>query len=405
MMNVWKLTTVFLRMFDMRSSWCMVCLAVGLGWSGVTKAQQEDVLVPGATIALRAELLNEEKPQNQELVLVALRDDNQGDEKAEETPGGEYWLGVQVAVLPEITKRQLVLKHGLAVEEVSPGSPAAKAEIKKFDILVQAGDTPLKAVADLVKAVEGAEGKELAITVKRDGESRKLLVTADKRPKSETTVDLVRKKIEAARPELAGEIKQLEEALERLKTKTGKDGFGMYFAKPAIVAPRFELKFDDKFHEFPKDLSVQINKQGGEAAKIHVKRGEQEWNITEKTTSELPEDIRGHVQRMIGNMHGPHGPYVITPPRTVRVSPDGKVEGVLNFTPVAPVAPAAPPAAPKPPAAPYAVPTVPAPPVIGSRTVVARVEGGTETTNAKLDAIMKKLEKLESELESLREKK
>jgi hypothetical protein len=178
----------------------------------------------------------------------------------------------------------------------------------------------------------------------------------------------------------------------------------MYFAKPAIVAPRFELKFDDKFHEFPKDLSVQINKQGGEAAKIHVKRGEQEWNITEKTTGELPEDIRGHVQRMIGSMHGPHGPYVITPPRTVRVSPDGKVEGVLNFTPVAPVAPAAPPAAPKPPAAPYAVPTVPAPPVIGSRTVVARVEGGTETTNAKLDAIMKKLEKLESEVESLREK-
>ena len=68
-------------------------------------------------------------------------------------------------------------------------------------------------------------------------------------------------------------------------------------AKPAIVAPKFDFKFDDKFHQdlkakFPKDLSVHISKQGDEPSKIHVKHAEQEWNVTEKTIGELPEEIR-----------------------------------------------------------------------------------------------------------------
>ncbi len=129
------------------------------------------------------------------------------DSDDEETSSSDYWLGVQVAALPELTKRQLALKHGLAVEDVTADSPAAKAEIKRYDILLKAGDTPLNVVADLVKTVEAAQGKEIEITVKRDGESRTIRVTADKRPKSEATIDIVRKKIEATRPELAGEIK------------------------------------------------------------------------------------------------------------------------------------------------------------------------------------------------------
>lgn len=389
------------------SRWVAKLLAAVVFGCPLVAASQENVLVPGGPIELRVESLKPENHQNLN-VLVARLDDDKVDQE-DDTPGSEYWLGLQVAALPEITKRQLAIKHGLAVEDVTAESPAARAEIKRYDILLKAGDTPLKGVADLIKTVEAAEGKELEITVRRDGESRTIRVTADKRPRSETAVEIVRKKMEATHPELAGEIKQLEEALEKLKSKAGKDGFGMWFAKPAIVSPRMELKFDDKFRyetkaDFPKDLSVQVNKQGGEATKIRVKRGEQEWNVTEETIGELPEDIRGHVEKMMGHMHGPH---VTGTSRAIRVTPGGKIEGVLNFTPAAPAAPVAPlpPAAPKPPAA-VGTPTVPAPPTKATaRTIVARVDGGTDGTNAKLDAIMKKLEKLESEVESLREKK
>jgi hypothetical protein len=247
--------------------------------SPLASSAQENVLVPGAPIALRVEPFQVEGAENLEVAL-AVADDVKGDAQEEEAASSEYWLGVQVAALPELAKRQLALKHGLAVEDVTADSPAAKAEIKRYDILLKAGDTPLTVAADLVKTVEAAKGKEIEITIKRDGESRTIRVTADKRPKSETTIDIVRKKIEASRPELAGEIKQLEEALEKLKSKAGKDGFGIFYAKPAIVAPpKFDFKFDNKLHadwmlELPKDLSVQINKQGNDATKIHVKRGD-----------------------------------------------------------------------------------------------------------------------------------
>lgn len=372
----------------------------------LTSSAQEDVLVPGGPIALRVEPLKVEGAGNLEVAL-AVAGDEKGDVKEEESQGSDYWLGVQVAAVPELVKRQMALKHGLAVEDVTADSPAAKAEIKRYDILLKAGDTPLNVVADLVKTVEAAKGKEIEITVKRDGESRTIRIAADKRPKPEAAVEIVRRKLEAARPELAGEIKQLEEALEKLKSKAGKDGFGIVFAKPAIVAPRFDLKFDNQYlketrADFPKDLSVQINKAGNEPAKIHVKRGDKEWNVTDKTIGELPEEIRGHVQKMLhGQVLSAHSGGAGI--HTVRVLPGGKVDGVLNISPVAPAAPVAP-APPAPPAAPGA-PASPAKPAIAARTITARVERTEDGTSAKLDAIMKKLEKLESEVESLREKK
>src|SRR5437764_8419374 len=80
--------------------------------------------------------------------------------KAAKQSQGEYWLGVQIAELPEVAKQQLGVDQGLVVEDVMPDSPAAKAEIRKHDILVKADDTPLKEPSDLVKSVEASKGKE-----------------------------------------------------------------------------------------------------------------------------------------------------------------------------------------------------------------------------------------------------
>jgi hypothetical protein len=118
--------------------------------------------------------------------------------------------------------------------------------------------------------------------------------------------------------------------------------------------------------------------------------------VTEKTIGELPADIRAHVEKIV-NLHGP---YITTAPRAIRVSPEGKVEGVLTIKPAPPAAPAAP-AAPAPP-----VPSsAPVKPAATARAITARVQRSDDGTSAKLDAIMKKLEKLETEVESLRDKK
>jgi hypothetical protein len=312
-------------------------------------------------------------------------------EQGEEAQQPDYWLGVQIAALPEVVKRQLAVEHGLTVEEVSPDSPAAKAEIKKFDILVKADDKPLKEHSDLLKVVNDSQGKEIVLTIVRGGKDATVRVVAVKRPQT------ARIDVKTPRPEFRVEIKKLEEALENLKNKVGKDGTNLFFPKPAIVAPRVELKFDQKWTkeavtDFPKDLKVKINKEGTKPAEIHVERGDKSWDVTEEKLGELPEDIRGHVEQMLGRK-GPMNLFY-TPGKALHVTPEGKVHGEIRISPTPPVPPLPPvPAtAPRAPAA----PALPIPPAAGARGFSFRTERSDDGGDSKLDAILKKLEKIES---------
>jgi hypothetical protein len=371
-----------------KKKWLALLAAAALTISPHFTFAQDDVLVPGGPVEFQIKPLK--VGVNSENFVVLTDDD--------EAPT-EYWLGVQVAAVPEIAKRQLGIEYGLAVEDVAEGSPAAKAEIKKFDILLQAGDKPLARPDNLVKSVEAAKGKQIIITLKRDGQSKKVEVVAEQKAKAEAAADAVRRKIELQKPKLAAEMKQLEEAMEKLKAVAGKEGFGMWFAKPAIVAPRLDVRVKEETtkafkSDFPKDLSVQINKQGNEPTKIHVKRGDQEWEVTEDKVGDLPEDIRVHVQKMLGHMKGP---AVANVERKIWLTPDGKIEGEFKIPPMPP----RPAAAPIPPVPPVA----PARPAPATRAITARVERNSDATSDKLDAIMRKLDKLEKEIDELRDKK
>src|SRR5262245_41617904 len=353
-----------------------IAIGVGTVWTCRETAAQQDVLIAGGPIEYTVEPLEEAAKENVDVVLAL------AGESADDTPQGEYWLGVQVATVPDLAKKQLAIDDGLAVEEVTQDSPAAKAEIKRYDILVKAGDEPLQNITDLVKAVDASQGKEIIITIVRDGKRQTIKVAPDKRPKE--AVETVRRTITAKSPELAAEIKQLEEALEKLKSKAGKEGFGFFFAKPAVVAPRVDVRLPDakiseiiaksiRTGEFPKDLSVQINKDGGQPAKIHVKRGDKEWDVTEEKLSELPGDVKQYIDQLLGKAMT----Y-----RAVRVSPEGKVEGDVQIAPMPP----------KPPAPPKA-PTAPAPPAPPAKIAVGARSGGSfsmrsaDGSDAKLDAI------------------
>jgi membrane-associated protease RseP (regulator of RpoE activity) len=378
---------------NLRMDCLRACFAFAAMWAGVAVAQEDVLIRAPKPVEGSVEPLDLELTADADVLFI--RDDEPKNDEAK--PDG-YWLGVQIAELPEVAKQQLGIEHGLTVEDVMPESPAAKAEIKKFDILVRAGDTPLKEAGDLVKSVDASQGKELTITVVRGGKDRKVVVTAAKRPEKE------RWTINVPQPEVQVEIKQLEDALESLKKKAGDGGLGLWFARPAVVAPKLEYRITGPAArgpkgEFPKDLSVQINKQGGQPTKIHVKRGDQEWNITEDkqgiSLKELPDDIRQHVQSMLSGMPG--SGRAATAVRAVRVNPEGKVEGELKIAPIPPAPPALP-AVPRYPARVAPTPAAPAAPAApqATRAFSFRAERGDDEGDSKLDAILKKLDKLES---------
>ncbi len=359
--------------------WSAVAGAAVMGFAGVSCAQEsgaKEIVVLAA-----GPQTGDAKPSGEARFVVV-----NVDEESDKAPQGEYWLGVQIAALSEVVKRQLAVEHGLAVEEVSPDSPAAKAEIRKYDILVKADDKPLKEFGDLIKVVDASQGKEIVIAIVRGGKDSSVKVAAVKRPET------ARVEVRTPKPEFRVEIKKLEEALENLKNKVGTDGASLWFPKPAVVSPRYEMKFDNKIAvgpkaEFPKNLNVNINKNGDKPAEIHVKRGDKSWDVTEDKLSELPEDIRGHVQQMLGGKH-PTMLYA-TPARAMRVTPEGKVQGEMRITPV-------PPMPPKPAASPRAsaAPVPPTPPQ-AARAFSFRTERADDGDDSKLDAILKKLEKIE----------
>src|SRR3954471_11416111 len=249
-----------------RSVW-MKGLAVGVFTAGAVAASssalaQEDVKPLDLRFTHRGDVL----------YLIADAEKPGEEAKAAKEGQNEYWIGVQIAELPEVAKQQLGLDQGLVIEDVMPDSPAAKAEIKKHDILIKAGDTPLKEPSDLVKSVEASKGKEMTIAIVRGGKDRTVKVVAAKRPEKERVVEH-----RTARQPIDAEIKRLEEALDSLKSKAGKEGFGLWLAQPGVVAPRFHYQISPfpkgPAGDFPKDLTVRIVKEGDQPTKIHVKRG------------------------------------------------------------------------------------------------------------------------------------
>jgi len=309
--------------------------------------------------------------------VLFINDEAPADEKDnEEASKTEFWLGLGLdGYLPEIVKHQLGLEHGLVVSDVVPNSPAAKAELKKDDILIKAERATLKEPQDLVKVVDASDGKEIAITVVRGAKEITVKITPTKRP--ETDAKTYRLRVPSGK--FGPEIKGLEDALAKLKGKAGSDSLGLFFARPGVMAPSINVF---KRNDLPKNMSIRIAKEGNKPAKIYVKKEDQEWEVTEDKLGDLPEEVRSHVQQFLAqpmrlsvDFKGPN----IEARQFNLNKRDGKAEAEFKFTPSA----------------------------TANRSLSWRTERseGAGSLDAKLDSIVKKLDQLSKEVDELRNKK
>ncbi|HEV2972931.1 MAG TPA: PDZ domain-containing protein [Pirellulales bacterium] len=97
---------------------------------------------------------------------------------------GQDWLGLRVTTLPDDLRQKLDLpkEQGLVVREVVPDSPGAKASIKPDDILLKAGDKPVKTYTDILEAVRDAKKSGLALEFLRDGKTYDVVIKPVNRP-------------------------------------------------------------------------------------------------------------------------------------------------------------------------------------------------------------------------------
>jgi len=134
---------------------------------------------------------------------------------AEPESGKQGWLGVSIAdVTDELRKKEGLPDGatGVLVLEVSDGGPAEKADVKNGDVITTAAGAKVEGVAQLVDLISSsAPGKEVTLTVLRDGKSMTLKATLEGRDKA--------KRVWVGDIEDAGELEDLGEleGLEALK--------------------------------------------------------------------------------------------------------------------------------------------------------------------------------------------
>ncbi len=172
---------------------------------------------------------------------------------------GKFWIGVECREAQPDLRAQLGLDdgQGLVVVHVAEESPAAKAGIKQHDVVVSAGDAKLGRPQDLVKAVEGTDGKELALKIFHSGKEKTIHIAPGERPK------------------------------ETLQFYT-RPGVGMLLPGAGPPGP------------LPDNVSISVSRSGKEPAKISVSRGSENWNLTDQELNKLPDDLRPFVERMLG---------------------------------------------------------------------------------------------------------
>jgi membrane-associated protease RseP (regulator of RpoE activity) len=225
----------------------------------------------------------------------------------------DYWLGIECYPVPAMVQAQLKLpeRQGLLVDRVAPNSPAAKAGIEQYDILLRAGDKVLAEPRDLVRTVQAAKEAKLTIELIRGGQHQTIEAVPAKRPE------------EARRPLGAmpapGDWETMQKWLDQMRREQGVDegdGRGpMHFRllRPGAILPNALAELP-----LPGNMSISVSKEGDQPAKIVVKRGDEKWEVTEKELDKLPADVRPHVEHMLG-----HGGLVGALERAVPAPPPG----------------------------------------------------------------------------------
>ena len=100
----------------------------------------------------------------------------------------EYWIGASVSPVSDDMAYQLGLDEGvgLVVREIVPDSPAEKAGLEKYDILLKFGDRQVSTAEEIGGIVDEAAGAPLTVEYIRKGQRATLELTPEKRPETPT---------------------------------------------------------------------------------------------------------------------------------------------------------------------------------------------------------------------------
>jgi membrane-associated protease RseP (regulator of RpoE activity) len=254
-----------------------------VGWMAVT------ALLAGTAGWVRAGQEEEQPKQAREIVIRTVTEG--------ETKLPEYWLGVGGEAADEALQAQLGLDGGLVVRDVVENSPAAKAGLKKHDIILQLGEKPIRSLPELIQAMRDTNGAETTVVFLRGGKKESAQVSPEKRPMDDVAARIVK-----VHPRIEGFRTEIDQLVEKLRSGEA-EGLRLLTVRPGVELGGTHVF---RMENFPDNTQVTVRKDGDGPAKVEITREGKTWKVTEETLEELPEELRGPVKEMLKNSHKFH---------------------------------------------------------------------------------------------------
>lgn len=211
------------------------------------------------------------------------------DEEVQVIEAPAFWIGIRGrSIESEVLRTHLQLAEdmGVIIEEVVPDSPAAKAGLRKHDVILRANGDAVNNMEVLQNQVRDFGDKPIELVIIRLGKEETVVVVPEKRPEQVLTEPTPP---QGFKFDFGGE----DQIGPMLRMFGGRNiGPGMVF--------RGGQAFN--FNEMPSGVSVSIQRNNDEPAQITVKKGDQTWQIQgddEESLKQLPEDVRPFVERML----------------------------------------------------------------------------------------------------------
>lgn len=224
----------------------------------------------------------------------------------------KYWIGLLGGAIPadHPLRAQIELpeNQGLLVANIVSKSPADKAGLKQYDILMKGNGKDLPEMKDLIDLVmsEGDKKGQIVLDVLRRGKHETVNLKPEGRP-----ADAEMQPGDSGGGGIGGNFGQPGQMMPGAQPgQPGQPGMprpGMFsfrnFGSPGVVMGA------DPFAGMPNGVSIRVDKKKDQPTHIVVQRGDDKWDITgddADSLKKLPDDLRPTVERML---HGGGGGF------------------------------------------------------------------------------------------------
>lgn len=213
------------------------------------------------------------------------------------------WIGVAAAHVDDALRAHMEIpgNSGLIIREVAPESPAEKAGLREFDVLIRADKNPLASPQDLVEIVKTWDGQTDGIKIEwlRRGEELSEIITPIERPDN---FDMGNLGLGGLQFQGFGNIdidKEIGKQLREMQRPFGnqkKGGMRFRFIGPGMQAGSQSIQSINE-----NGLKITIKRENDDPAEVSVDDGESTWEVTENDLDQLPEELAERVQQLLKN--------------------------------------------------------------------------------------------------------